>query len=300
MYGLDYFDLRYEDKLSKNLLKLYNNTLKEMAIDIENITNRYYKRNYKMSELIKIRQTVGLYNNIFSKIENLGLLTKNEIDKYVLSALEDGILTDNYMVNSQLKFILPIPNINQTAVNYALNNTAFERAVKDIPQSLKVDIENIIGNNILRGKNYREISKQIVPILYGNKTKAERIARTESGRCYSIGQLENNNVMSQNGLTYKKIWITLRDKKVRKDHLKMERKEADRNGIFHLPDGSICEAPRLTGIARQDINCRCGYISEITGLTDPALQQKYLEADSKMKIELEEYIRNNKAVFKYE
>lgn len=296
--GLDLFEKRYGKKLDKRLFNLYNNTIKNIAIDIQNITNRYIGRDLKVSELIKIRQSIGLYENIFNNLDNLGVLTKQEIERFMIAGFEDGLLTDNYIFNSQLKYILPIPNINQETLRYAINNVMFDRAVKDLPASLKIDIQNVIGNNIIRGRNYRDITNSIKPLINNNRKRAEAIARTESGRCYSIGQTENDKAMTENGLTYKKIWKTLRDPKVRIDHLKMEGKEADKQGLFHLPDGSVGEAPRLTGVAKQDIRCRCGYIAEITGLTDPILNAKYLEAENKYK-NLDVFIKENRSINRY-
>jgi hypothetical protein len=69
------------------------------------------------------------------------------------------------------------------------------------------------------------------------------------------------------GIEAEKIWkynSGTRDNKP--DHIAMDGKAADENGIFTLPDGTKTEAPGLTGKPKHDNGCSCSCVFQIKGL----------------------------------
>ena len=87
--------------------------------------------------------------------------------------------------------------------------------------------------------------------------KSMRIIRTETGRAASEGTLKSYDEAKSEGLDLIRTWLSTLDARVRDTHSKMDKQEADENDMFTLPRGTLVRGPNLSGIAEEDINCRC-------------------------------------------
>lgn len=116
-----------------------------------------------------------------------------------------------------------------------------------------------------QGFSYAKIAKQVSDITNKSYASALRVARTEAGRVQSQAYVDGLALLDEVGAKYEKIWQSTIDTATRDDHAEMDGEPADKDGIFTLPDGSTGTAPRMTGEASQDINCRCGVITVING-----------------------------------
>jgi hypothetical protein len=52
----------------------------------------------------------------------------------------------------------------------------------------------------------------------------------------------------------------------RADHMLMDGQLTNENNQFILPDGTIADGPRLSGVAEHDINCGCTERTVINGI----------------------------------
>jgi SPP1 gp7 family putative phage head morphogenesis protein len=117
-------------------------------------------------------------------------------------------------------------------------------------------LREILSNGFQEGLTETQIGEEIATEFSGYENwKAERIARTEINASANKGRIE---AMRDAGVT-KKFWLTARDERVRETHIEAERKYKD--GIpldeeFNVGKGS-CVEPGNTGLAEEDINCRC-------------------------------------------
>lgn len=125
------------------------------------------------------------------------------------------------------------------------------------------DIMGAVNRGLNQGIGYKKIAKQVQELANTNYKKALRIAATEGHRIQTQAYLDNTTVLERTGVPFKKRWSAASDSRTRPDHVSMNRKYADKKGIFHLPDGSTGPAPGHTGSAKQDIACRCVAVNEI-------------------------------------
>ncbi|GAG59054.1 unnamed protein product, partial [marine sediment metagenome] len=93
-----------------------------------------------------------------------------------------------------------------------------------------------------------------------------RIARTEAHRSQIKGELDNIDHAEEQGIIIQKIWLTALDWRTRDDHASMDGQEADKDGNFHFPSGGTTRGPGQSGIAEQDIHCRCDIMEEVDGI----------------------------------
>jgi hypothetical protein len=91
--------------------------------------------------------------------------------------------------------------------------------------------------------------------------KTIRIVRTEGHGTQSVGRkLAVDNIegaADRLGVKIKRVWVATNDDRTRDSHLAMDGKEADDDGLFTFPSGVRTEGPGMSGVAEEDINCRC-------------------------------------------
>ena len=93
-----------------------------------------------------------------------------------------------------------------------------------------------------------------------------RIARTESARILEDSKYQAFNDLANNeSVQVFKIWHTMGDEAVRDMHDAMEGVKVAYDEDFILPSGARCQYPKGTGVAAEDINCRCfvEYVTEV-------------------------------------
>lgn len=147
-------------------------------------------------------------------------------------------------------------------VDNPIATVALERNYKDTIYGVKRDI----ATGLMVGDRYETMAKRLVKSLDINYKRAVTIARTEAKRAVEAGHLssakEVNDALS-NGSTemrLTKTWKTMKDKKVRDTHGPMEGTVVAVDEEFELPSGATTLAPQQSGVASEDINCRC-YVS---------------------------------------
>ena len=90
----------------------------------------------------------------------------------------------------------------------------------------------------------------------------KRVIRTETLRARSVGMEEAyTDVDPIYGIV--KVYIATKDRRTRYQHKTINGQVADKDGYFRYPDGTKTKQPRLSGVARQDIMCRCSTRAEV-------------------------------------
>lgn len=143
-------------------------------------------------------------------------------------------------------------------------------------QGIVYNIKRQVSMGLVNGDRYDEIAKRISNSLDGDYKKSIRIARTETHRVREQGlndaAVDCSNAIKNgsSGLIMVKIWRTAQDERVRPnrgkgkkpakngaDHVSMEGVTVLADEEFELPSGGTTLTPGNSGIANQDINCRC-------------------------------------------
>lgn len=125
------------------------------------------------------------------------------------------------------------------------------------------DIKRQIGVGLTMGDRYDTMARRIAKSLDGDYKKAVRIVRTETGRVREAGHLESareiNDTLKQGvtNMRMVKTWKTMKDGSVRDTHSAMDGVTVPMDDDFTLPSGVKTPAPKQSGVAAEDINCRC-------------------------------------------
>lgn len=91
--------------------------------------------------------------------------------------------------------------------------------------------------------------------------RLKNIARTEANRSANFARLEG---ITQSGVELK-MWLTVRDEKVRDEHTRLEGVTVPTHAPFEI-DGFEAMAPGGFGVARLDANCRCTIAAATPGV----------------------------------
>lgn len=166
------------------------------------------------------------------------------------------------------------------------------------------DIKRQIGVGLTQGDRYDTMARRIAKSLDNDYKKAIRIVRTEAGRAIEAGHFESGKEINdalKNGVTNMRLvktWKTMKDGKVRDTHGSMEGKTVAMDEMFILPSGAETLTPHQSGVASEDINCRCFvkyHLSDEYGSTDAEMGKPYsLEASPDDKLSIKEYSKAKK------
>lgn len=168
------------------------------------------------------------------------------------------------------------PDVIRRAVENPISkltlNDRLEKHRKDIVYNIKQDISVGLTN----GDRYSTMAKRISRSVEGNYKKAITIARTETHRVREAGNHDAALSVDEalktggSGMRMMKTWKTMKDERVRPakakgrnrqyNHREMEGVTVPVEEEFTLPSGAKTVAPGQSGVAGEDINCRC-YLS---------------------------------------
>lgn len=160
----------------------------------------------------------------------------------------------------------------------------------DDDHEAEVAINNRVNNDflgeIVDGKVGYFAGKQSVD---GSYKKAIRISRTETHRVREAGNLDAarsvQEALSSGNvpLQMMKVWKTMKDERVRPakqkgrnkqyDHRKMDGVAVKIDEEFILPSGAKTMAPGQSGVAGEDINCRCYLSYELRKVDEESVKQ---------------------------
>ena len=161
-----------------------------------------------------------------------------------------------------------VPLVASAIYSDFYGSTAIQTIKKNLDNTV-VQMTGSITRALNQGRGYSAIARELSNITGIAFNRARTIATTEGGRIQSMAYLNSLAMLDEVGAEYVKQWLKKPNgagKTDREDHFYMDGREADKNGIFRLPSGATGPAPRLTGQASEDINCRCSTITVIDGM----------------------------------
>lgn len=178
------------------------------------------------------------------------------------------------------------PEVIRAAVDNPVHGLTLSDELEKNRATIIYDIKQAIGVGLSNGDNYQTMTKRVQHALVGDDgrgggyAKSVRIVRTEAHRVREQGNHEAaekvDNELKKVGWQMVKIWHTMKDERVRPNrsrktkhgwkyskgsgiynHVKMEGVTVPVDEEFTLPSGAKTKAPGQSGVAGEDINCRC-------------------------------------------
>lgn len=230
-----------------------------------------------------ILQKHGYYAHFLEEVEKKINDISPEVRRLIRSTVDQTYeATYNGMVESVKKAAQGVdlgalkgctPDVIKRAVENPISKLTLNDRLEKHRKEIVYDIKQNISVGLMNGDRYSTMANRIKQSVEGNYKKAIRIARTETHRVREAGNqdaaISVNGALKEStaGITMTKTWRTMKDERVRPsgkakkyNHRKMEGITIPVDEEFTLPSGTKTMAPGQSGVAGEDINCRC-YLS---------------------------------------
>ncbi len=143
--------------------------------------------------------------------------------------------------------------------------TRAERFSFEVTDATAQALRGTLDEGIRNGETLAQLTDRVSEIFRDKKGwEAERIARTETASASSFGR---QAVYRQSSVIEGKEWLTAADERVRDSH-QIDGQRVAKEASFTLASGVSTPGPGLSGVADEDINCRCLTIPVLSRLED--------------------------------
>lgn len=289
-------------KIYKELLKELNGYLGDMyaIYSIDDILT--------YSDLVRAGQDARFLEEVEKRISGITPDVAREIQGTVeqtyeasYTGMQNAVIKsygDRDILKEMFKDITPCTaDIIKQAVENPISGLTLKDTLEKHRKDIIYDIKRNIGVGLSNGDRFTTMAKRISESLDNDYSKSIRIVRTEAHRVresgYNDAATDINTVLKngKSGYVMAKTWRTMQDSRVRPNkqkkkkynHVKMDGVTIPQDELFKLPSGATCMCPSKTGVAGEDINCRC-YVSydlvlarELTGGKKPKKQKEDMQ-----------------------
>jgi SPP1 gp7 family putative phage head morphogenesis protein len=211
----------------------------------------------------------GFFNNAWAVDQATGVSQSWGMIDDVSVRAAAGIGGDS----GELKGLLTAKEIKQ---HQKVLEDAFTNYNKDTAKWISQDIRQ----GIIQGESVPKIAKRLRDsAITKSYNSAMVIARTETLRAMGIGNQVAYDQARDAGVQIIETWDATLDSRTRASHASADGKIKDNVTGMYSVFGGEYPGPRRTGIAKEDINCRCISVGEVGGLSPElrALQNEGME-----------------------
>lgn len=300
LYQLRRIEKHREEKAEKEIRKIYKELLKELNGFLGNIYATYSEDDMlDYSMLAKAGMDARFLEEVEQRINGISPKVAKQIDETVTQTYEacyDGMRNavvkaagNRELLQQAFSAVSAVsPDVIKAAVNNPVSGLTLKDTLEKHRKDIIYDIKKNIGVGLTNGDRFSTMAKRIAESLDGDYNKSIRIVRTEAHRVRETGfndaatAINDTLKKGSSGYVMAKTWHTMQDERVRPqgqkkkkyNHVKMDGVTIPQDELFILPSGAKCMCPSKTGVAGEDINCRCylSYdlvlVSELADVTD--------------------------------
>lgn len=255
----------------KDLIKAYNSALKDIKQMIADMFEKYGDQvTYK--DMVAYQRLTNLELSIAKQIKTLTGKGKRTVEKAFRDIVTESFSATGTAISKSLEVTVGFGVMNEEVIKTAILNPmqriTWSDALQENSAKYLSQIKTELSQGLIRGEGYARIAKRLEKSTEMSANKTIRIVRTEGHRAQSVGRkLAVDNVegaADRLGIKIKRVWVATSDDRTRDSHKAMDGKEADDDGLFTLPSGVRTEGPGMSGVAEEDINCRCSVRVEVS------------------------------------
>lgn len=270
-----------EKGAEKEIRKTYQALLKNLRHYLADEYSRYAEDDQLTYEIL---QRHGAYARFLEEVEQKINDISPEVRRTIRSTVEQ---TYEYTYNGMIDCVKRVvadatittglkactPEVIKHAVENPISKLTLNDRLEKHRKEIVYDIKQNISVGLMNGDRYSTMANRIKQSVDGDYKKAIRITRTETHRVREAAKwesaMETDRVLQtgESGMRMSKIWRTKKDERVRPakakgknkqyDHRKMEGVTVLVDEEFPLPSGARAQYPGGSGVAGEDINCRC-------------------------------------------
>ncbi len=254
----------------KMLIAAYKESLEAMRSEIAQVFAKYAKGDaLTYAEMTKYNRLTTLYDNVEAELKRLGGKSGKILNKLGEDVYESAFFRTAYAIEAggsvMINWGLLNPDTIRASVQAQIGGHTLHERLKKMTDDDVYRIRGEITQSLIRGESYPKMAKRIKKVYDMGATTAMKYARTEGHRNSQAGRLESLERGADQGVEMMKVWSATLDNRTRTDHRIMDGQKVQMNEEFTLPDGNKTPAPGMSGIAAQDVKCRCSVRAEVMG-----------------------------------
>jgi len=273
---LDKGDSRVEKLLAsyeKRLLAEYKITLKEIKQSIAKLYEKYGDK-VTYSEMASYNRLTNLEKQIAEKVKDLTNKNIRTTNKALKDIYKENYYSTGYALESSIGVGLGFNQLQDKTITAAflnpLDRIKWAGRMREHAKIYVNQIRSELAQGLIKGEGYGKIASNVTERTGVNAGKIMRIVRTEGHRVQNAARLAGiekvDNASERLGIRTERLWIAVLDSRTRSDHRLLDLKPArmiDGKLQWTFPSGGTTEAPGMSGIASEDIHCRCNFITQI-------------------------------------
>lgn len=272
-------------KAEKEIRKIYKELLKELNGYLGNIYATYSEGDeLNYSSLAKAGMDARFLEEVEQRINSVTPKVAKQIQETVeatYTACYDGMVdavkkagSNRELLQKAFESVSAVtPDVIRANVNNPVSGLTLKDTLEKHRKDIIYDIKKNIGVGLSNGDRFTTMAKRIAESVDGDYNKSVRIVRTEAHRVRESGfndaatSINDTLKQGKSGYVMAKTWRTMQDERVRPNkakgkskkynHVKMDGVTIPQDELFKLPSGATCMCPSKTGVAGEDINCRC-------------------------------------------
>jgi SPP1 gp7 family putative phage head morphogenesis protein len=262
------------NRAEKQLILTYAQGLKEIRQKMADLYEKASGPDGKLTyaEMTKYNRYKTLEKNITDIMHDRWRLTFADIDKLQSELYNESFFRYAWAFDQNTGISLSWGPIDEDSLRAIIDNPLKLIAKDTLDTATRNKIRGAITSGLLQGKSYPQMMKDIRAAMDNLVYQAMRIARTEGQRAMSEGTLSAYGRALENGMNGDIVWDATLDSRTRPHHQEMDGQKRAEDGFFTLPGGARTAGPLMSGIASEDINCRCTTRFQITGY-EPILRR---------------------------
>jgi hypothetical protein len=264
--------------IEKKIVATYKESMDRISVKFEKYFRKIEKEGLTVNNISAIQRLRSLYQDIFDEMRKIEPKVYKWVRDNAEAAYKKSYYENFFVLEKQLSLPLTFNRLNAARVRAIVKTpfpgTTLEQLIVTVKQRAFAPVKFELAVGQALGAGPKEIAREmlkagdIFKAQYSNAAyNALRIARTESLRAASYAHEEMSNEAAAAGVKFKKQWVSTLDDRTREDHIIMDGNFANDDGYFELPDGTLTLRPRLSGVAEQDINCRCSSSEFVEGIS---------------------------------
>lgn len=264
--------IKLEQKADRNvnrqLWSIYNDVLKDVRKSLKKYIDHYETLpEYRKAELLGLTQ---LEDEIVELLNSAYPTAKLVVTDFKEKSAIQGYYSTFWQVERETGVSLSFNHLDKRLVREMVKEpitgkTLSQRMYKQ-RNKLANQAQKSISNGLVQGKSYVQIAKEIESATEATYKQALRITRTESGRLRSLAKEQAMNEAEAVGVEFEKMWVSTLDNRTRGTHRNLDGQIRKKEEKFKSSSGYEATAPKLFGVAREDINCRCTFVLVVYGI----------------------------------
>lgn len=248
----------------RKLAIAYKKGLDEIRLELARIYEKHSKKGVlTLSEMSQYNRLNNLNKSIIKTLQTMNVKATRQINTLSGNVYQESFFREGYIINNLSDININYGVLSTEKIAAAVENPLKYIGLKRNRAQVILNIRGEITSSLIQGESYIKMARRVKVALEKNINNAMRIARTEAHRNQIKGELDCIDYAEEQGIIVKKIWLATLDTETRDDHAAMDGQGADKNGYFHFPSGGMTRGPGQSGIARQDIHCRCDLMEEV-------------------------------------